>query len=68
MNWITKPLSKTSFEVNANEYMSQDGMKQTNGLKRKSLFTSSNLKIMKLTGKTGFIAPLQKMDSFHYDK
>ena len=68
MNWITAPLLKTSFKVNAEEYMSQDGMKLTNGLSKKKRFISSNGMTMKLTGKIGFTAPLQKMGFSRYDK
>ena len=68
MSWITNPLKNKSFEVNAKEYMSQDGMKLKNTLRNKRTFTFFPMMNGKLTGTTDSIAPVQKIRFSLYDK
>ena len=66
-NWITEPIQSTSFQVDAKEYTSQDGMKLKR-LKKTNLLGFSKLKSGNLTGTTNTFAPLQLMENYRYDK
>lgn len=66
-NWITEPISSTSFQVDAKRYMSQDGMKLKR-LRKTNQLGFSQLMNGKFTGKTNTFAPLQVMENYRYDK
>ena len=66
-NWITEPISATSFQVDARRFMSQDGMKLKR-LKRMNRLDFSELMNGNPTGKTNTFAPLRGMENYRYDK
>ena len=66
-NWITEPIMKTSFQVDAKRFMSQDGMKLKR-LKRMNHLGFSGLMNGNPIGKTNTFAPLRGMENYRFDK